>query len=154
MHGNDSGVALTSEEFLSWEELHAELAPLLNAMNGGLLICMSSCFGFAGCRMAMNTSKDHAFWAIVGNSGSVDWSDAAVAYITFYHQFFKETPIEQCVRLMGEASGDKNFLQVQGHALKQSWINTTSGVTPGTIASALTGTTPTVPTGGLLGNGP
>jgi hypothetical protein len=154
MHGNDQGVGLTSGEFISWEELHTELAPLLNAMNGGLLVCMSSCFGFSGCRMVMNTTTDHPFWAIVGNSRSVDWSDAAIAYITFYHQFFKETPLDKCVDLMRSSSGDSNFLQFSGHGLKQSWINTMARTNAGSIETALNGQSSTRSGGGLLDTAP
>lgn len=152
MHGNDSGVELTSGEFISWDVLHSDLAPLMNAMNGGLLICMSSCFGLSGCRMAMNTTTDQTFWALVGNSKSVDWSDAAVGYITFYHQFFKGTPIDRCVRVMGEASGDQNFLHLPGHALKQSWITTMAGTTATSIADAITSSEQEPVVGGLLHN--
>lgn len=155
MHGNDSGLGLTSGEFMSWEDLHTDLAPLLNAMNGGLLICMSSCFGLSGCRMAMNTTADQPFWALVGNSHSVDWSDAAVAYITFYHQFFKSTQLDDCVRIMGEAAGDQNFLHLPGHAVKQSWIATMSRTTATALANAILSSAPAPApvSGGLLSGG-
>ena len=123
MHGNNEGVALTNDEFLTWENLRRSLTPLTNAMAGGLLICMSSCFGGAGCRMAMHEEKDHPFWALVGNSGSALWSDAAVAYITFYHLFFKGIPVEQCVERMCNASGDNNFMTFSGHSLKANWAS-------------------------------
>jgi hypothetical protein len=148
MHGNDSGVELTSGEFISWDDLHSDLAPLLNAMNGGLLICMSSCFGLAGCRMAMNTTADKPFWALVGNSHSVGWSDAAVGYITFYHQFFKSTPLDRCVSIMREAAGDQNFQHLPGLALKQSWIATMAGTTASALANAITGTASASSAGG------
>jgi len=123
MHGNNEGVALTNGEFLTWENLRRSLTPLTNAMAGGLLICMSSCFGGAGCRMAMHEEKDHPFWALVGNSESALWSDAAVAYITFYHLFFKGNPVEQCVEGMRIASGDENFMTFSGHSLKKNWAS-------------------------------
>ena len=121
MHGNNDGVALTNGEFLSWGNLRTSLAPLTNAMNGGLLICMSSCFGSSGCRMAMHEETDQPFWALVGNSGSALWADAGVAYITFYHLFFKDVPVEQCVERMRLASGDNNFMVLSGHAVKADW---------------------------------
>jgi hypothetical protein len=137
MHGNDEGVGLTNGNFLTWEALEAELRPLMNFMRGGLLITMSSCFGLAGCRMAMNTTTNFPFWALVGHSGTVDWSDAAVAYITFYHQFFKQTPLQTCVQLMRSASGDSQFMYLEGQALKSSWVQTVAGVptSPASTAS-------------------
>jgi len=123
MHGNDKGVALTNGEFLSWENLRKSLTPLTNVMVGSLLICMSSCFGGSGCRMAMHEEKDQPFWALVGNSKSALWSDAAVAYITFYHLFFKGIPVEQCVERMRSASGDDNFMVFSGQSVKANWAS-------------------------------
>jgi hypothetical protein len=126
MHGNADGVGLTSGEFISWNQLRSDLAPLLAGMGGHLLICMSSCDGAMGCRMAMNDETFPSFGALVGNTKSVDWGDAAVAYISFYHQYFKYKPIEECVRIMREASGDDNFFYVSSEAAKQAWVNASS----------------------------
>lgn len=114
MHGNQEGISLTNEsDFLSWNSLRQELLPLNRVMsqvpNGGLLICMSSCFGSSGCRMAMYTDNEPSFRALVGNVGKTGWADAAVAYITFYHLFFKGLPLDVCVDSMRVASGDYNF---------------------------------------------
>lgn len=137
MHGNNEGVALTNGEFISWNNLRTSLAPLTNAMNGGLLICMSSCFGSSGCRMAMHEETDHPFWALVGNSGSALWSDAAVAYITFYHLFFKDLPVEQCVERMRLASGDNNFMVLSGQEVKAGWATHIAKVRREQLAEAV-----------------
>jgi hypothetical protein len=121
MHGNDEGVGLTDGEFVSWDDLRKELTPLLNNMQGGLLICMSSCYGGSGCRMAMHEEADHPFWALVGNSEAALWSDAAVAYITFYHLFFKGVGVEDAVAAMKVASGDGNFMVFNGDFVKKDW---------------------------------
>jgi hypothetical protein len=137
MHGNNEGVALTIGEFLSWDNLRTSLAPLTNAMNGGLLICMSSCFGSSGCRMAMHEETDQPFWALVGNSGSAQWADAGVAYITFYHLFFKDIPVEECVKRMQLASGDGNFIVFTGQAVKEVWAAHISKVRREQLAEAV-----------------
>jgi hypothetical protein len=123
MHGNNDGVALTNDQFLSWANLRKSLTPLTEAVQGRLLICMSSCFSSMGCRMAMHEDKEHPFWALIGNTGSVSWSDAAVAYITFYHLFFKGIPVEQCVDRMRAASGDDKFMLFSGHQVKADWTS-------------------------------
>ena len=69
----------------------------------------------------MYDDKEHPFWVLVGNSESVAWADAAVAYVTFYHQFFKGTNIDECVRLMCAASGDQNFMRMHGKEIKSNW---------------------------------
>ena len=121
MHGDQEGVGLTDNTFISWAELQELLTPLTNAMQGGLLICMSSCFGSSGCRMAMHEGTAQPFWALVGNNYSVSWEDAAVAYVTFYHLLFKGIPVEQCVDRMKSASNDHNFEVWSGHEVKAVW---------------------------------
>ena len=149
MHGNDEGVGLTDGEFLSWNDLQRELQPLMNFMQGGLLITMSSCFGFSGCRMAMNSTPDHPYWAIVGNTASVAWSDAAVGYIAFFHQFFKQTPLDRCVEIMRDASGDQNFMSLPGEAVKASWSRTVPNLGLGGLGIGGIHN-PGLPSGGLL----
>lgn len=121
MHGNQKGVELTSGEFLIWNDLRALLLPLIRAMNGGLLVCMSSCFGISGCRMAMHEDNEPHFWALVGNSQSPTWSDAAIAYVSFYHLFFKGFDMNTCVSSMRVASGDHNFNHHLGVDVRADW---------------------------------
>lgn len=121
LHGSTDGVVLTSGESLSWDELRQELMPLIRAMDGGLLVCMSSCFGSSGCRMAMYEDSEPHFWALVGNVGSALWSDAAIAYASFYHLFFKRFEIKVCVDSMKVASGDHNFRYYLGADMKIGW---------------------------------
>ena len=55
-------------------------------------------------------------------SGKAAWSDSAVAYISFYHLFFKGYPIETCVESMKVASGDHNFVAQSGQKTKENWL--------------------------------
>ncbi len=121
LHGNNEGIALTDGTFITWEDLIKLLTPLVTAVNGGLLICMSSCFGSSGCRMAMHAEQDPPFWALIGHTGEADWSDSAVGYITFYHQFFKGRSVSDCLEIMRIASGDSNFMVWSGQYLKEDW---------------------------------
>ena len=121
LHGNQEGVGLTDKTFLSWAELQKLIAPLTNDMQGGLLICMSSCFGASGCRMAMYEGEDQPFWALVGNKSEVSWKDAAIAYATFYHLWFKGFPVEECVNRMKLASDNFYFDLLSGHKVKSDW---------------------------------
>jgi hypothetical protein len=122
IHGSQNGVVLTDGMRLSWDDLRQILLPLNRVMNGGLLICMSTCFGSAGCRMAMFVDNEPPFWALVGNTGSAGWSDSAIAYISFYHLFFKGYPIETCVESMKVASADHNFIAQSGQKTRENWI--------------------------------
>ena len=65
MHGHPDGVALTCGDFLLWHDLRHLLLPLNRAMQGGLLICMSSCFG-----------RDSEYTVKLDNLKSLEYSDA------------------------------------------------------------------------------
>lgn len=106
MHGNRQGIALTNGEFVSWAELWKFLEPINDALSGGLLICMSSCSGSFGSIMAMDQTIKKPFWALIGNTQEAEWSDAAVAYVTFYHLIFKNVALDRAVQIMKDASGD------------------------------------------------
>ncbi|ELS31415.1 hypothetical protein [Pseudanabaena biceps] len=109
MHGNENGIELSDKDFVSWQELWKLIAPLSNYMNGGLIICMSTCYGSYGSYMA-NFGKNNLIYAsLIGNISTTNWADAAVGYITFYHLYFKELSIDQCVEAMKTASGDDGF---------------------------------------------
>ncbi|WP_373528352.1 hypothetical protein [Nostoc sp.] len=122
LHGDENNVGLTSGESLSWHDLRYLLLPLNRMIQGGLIICMSSCFGYYGCRMAMYNDKEPPFYALVGNTHSTTWADSAVAYITFYHLLFKGLPVESCVESMKIASGDNNFGFEFGQSMKIAWL--------------------------------
>lgn len=121
MHGNDDGIFLTDGDFISWEALRFMLNDLMNFMQGGLLICMSSCRGSSAMKMAMNEDNGHPFGVLIGNKQDANWDDAAVPYVTFYHHLFKNTPLDQCVDNMRIASGDNNFINLSGQFIKQRW---------------------------------
>lgn len=121
MHGSESGVALTDNTVFSWNQLKKELTPLNNEMEDGLLICMSSCFGAHGRRMARDNSTDNPFYALVGNKKSFFWQDGAVAYVTFYHLLFKGIALNECVDKMKLASDNYDFDLWVGSEIKESW---------------------------------
>jgi hypothetical protein len=125
MHGNRDGIQLTSREFITWNRLREILLPTMRAMEGNQLICMSSCGGAHAALMAQNEQLDHTqpnYWALIGHCGSPIWSDAAIAYSTFYHLFFKGIAIQDCIEAMRIASGDPNFHSFSGAGVRANWI--------------------------------
>lgn len=149
MHGNQTGVALSNNDFVTWDDLRLILLPLIRAMQGGLLLCMSSCEGAAAAMIAMHTDGEPTFWALVGNTKNAAWADAAVAYIAFYHLFKKGLPIETCVGSMKVASGDHNFTYHLGTHIQQSWqaFIEERNRAIGSGLSGLSASTPNPPTG-------
>ena len=83
-HGNGEGIALTSGDLFTWAQLRGIFIGLNKLLDGGLLLCMSTCEGFSALKMV--ASKDDApFHTVVGPMHGVDWRDSLVAFVTFYH---------------------------------------------------------------------
>lgn len=110
-HGSEAGIQLTSKEVVSWEILRDLLMPINKALNGMLILCMSSCKGFSACRMAMKEGE-LPFFGAIGNIGDPTWSDTAIAYLTFYHLLSKGYPVVEAVKSMRSASGDDGFKEI------------------------------------------
>ena len=122
LHGNTQGIQFTNDESLNWNQLRLKLLPLIRGMNGNLIICMSSCFGASGCRMAMHHDNEPTFSALIGNNTEMEVSDAALAYATFYSLLFKGKRIDDCVKAMCISAGNSNFDVLYGQQTKQDYI--------------------------------
>jgi hypothetical protein len=120
-HGNQEGIGLTDGHDVSWADLHFLMRDLKNGMNGGLLTCLSACYGIAAAKMDLRTDKDSPLFATVGHSGSPSWSTSAVAFMAFYHQLFLGAELEGCVQAMQVASGDFGFQILSGKQVKDDW---------------------------------
>ncbi|MDN7586949.1 hypothetical protein [Burkholderia seminalis] len=117
MHGNDSGIALTDNSFLDWQELRWLLLSHNHIKGYDPFICMASCNGINASNMAH--AFDSVFSYLIGNTGPVYQNDLTVAYLSFYnHIFHKKSTVEQSVSAMKIASGDSNFYYAIGQQIK------------------------------------
>ncbi len=122
-HGTGQGLQLTNGDFVSWAELRGLLVPLNRAMNGNLMVSMSSCSGYTGCMMAMSADADLPFLLLVGNTGKPTWSETAIAYMTFYHHVFRGSDLSVGISAMKAASGNDQFKDVFGFHARQCFLN-------------------------------
>ncbi len=123
-HGDKDGIALTDKAYIKWAELAEYLRPLnqaLHAAKVGLFVGMSSCSGWAGCKMAMN-SKEPPFDGLVGPRGGTTWAEAAIAFITFYHHVINCGSIGgDAVTAMNTACGKPHFKMELGQNVQKEW---------------------------------
>jgi hypothetical protein len=89
-HGNAHGIQLSDGYIMSWAELKDHLRLVNHALGGSLVVCMSSCEGYSGIRMAMHLEEDDLpYFALVGCGAQPTWGETAVAYATLYHQLWR-----------------------------------------------------------------
>lgn len=116
-HGDEKGIGLTDGTPISWNLLSFMLEKVTD---GNVIVSMSACFGFSGCRMAMKAGK-LPFVGIVGHRANVGWHDAAIGYAAFYHRIYKWSHIDDAVEAMCAASGDDGFVFISGRNAQLVW---------------------------------
>lgn len=128
-HGDKHGIQLSDGHVIPWGELRELLRPINTALNGSLVVCMSSCEGYMGVRMAMFPSDTELpYLALVGCGGKPTWSDTAIGFATLYHQLCRGEHISTAVDAMRVASGNGAFYLEHAEESRKAFldlINTT-----------------------------
>jgi hypothetical protein len=123
-HGNSSGITLTDDSFINWTELKGLLAPINKGLKGALLLCISSCEGFQGFKMAWCLPGELPFFGMVGPTAKLSWQESSIGFLSFYHNVFhKGVNIPEAVRIMGVASGNPCFKEVLASTVQQGWLS-------------------------------
>lgn len=124
-HGSSDGVQLSSGELLTWKTLRDHLVPVNRALQGNLLLCMSTCEGYSGITMAMDAdaAAEHAYFALVGNGEAPTWPETAVGFATFYHQMASGYHINDAVEAMCAASANHKFFVEWASKTRQDYID-------------------------------
>lgn len=130
-HGDANGIQLSDGYVMSWAELKDHLRPVNQALGGTLVVCMSSCEGYAGIRMAMHLDEsDLPYLALVGCGTKPTWGETAVAYATLYHQLWRGEPIGEAVSAMRVASGNESFFVEHAEQSRQGYVAYLESVNP------------------------
>ena len=128
-HGSANGIQLSDGHVMPWDQLREHLRPVNEALNGSLVVCMSSCEGYSGIRMAMtNDESPLPFFALIGCTEKPTWGETAVAYSTFYHQLCRGEYINDAVNAMCTASGNQMFFVQHASNSRQKYIEYLSTV--------------------------
>jgi len=130
-HGFSEGIQLSSEEIIDWSTLKELLTPINKALEGNLIICMSTCEGYSGSRMAMlSEPDDFPFLALIGNGSKPTWPETAVAFSTFYHLLANNRYVTDAVDAMRVASGNDRFFVTTAAESRQSYLDFIAQVDP------------------------
>lgn len=130
-HGDAHGIQLSDGYIMPWEELKDHLRHVNAALSGSLVVCMSSCEGYSGIRMAMHLNEaDLPYFALVGCGSKPTWGETAVAYATFYHQLWRGEYIADAVTAMRVASGNQYFFLEHAEQSRQAYLNHINTVDP------------------------
>jgi hypothetical protein len=111
-HGSPDGFELTLQEFVTWRELDEMLQPLHSICGGSYLLCLSSCHGLAGIKLAFNNTLP--LFGVVGTLKQVPWPDNVIGFATFYHLLRKGKTIREAISGMRSASGHNDYNFVHG----------------------------------------
>jgi hypothetical protein len=118
-HGDEKGIYLTNEgEFLTWEELIEILAGINKALEGRLILCMSSCEGLRAWKMNL-IHDPPAFSVLVGTEEKPTWEETAVGFTAFYFMLSKGKTAKEAVNRMKAVSDFPHFMRVPGKKVQQ-----------------------------------
>lgn len=130
-HGDSQGIQLSDGYVMTWQELREHLRPVNEALDGSLIVCMSSCEGYSGIRMAMDaTDETFPFFALIGTGNKPTWSETAVGYATFYHQLCRGEHIDVAVKAMQIASGNSTFWLQHAENSRRTYLEHINTVSP------------------------
>lgn len=130
-HGDINGIQLSDGHVMPWAELKDHLRPVNAALGGSLVVCMSSCEGYSGIKMAMHPEEsDLPYFALIGCGTQPTWGETAVAYATFYHQLCRGEYIAEAVSAMRVASGNQQFFLEHAEQSRKAYLNYISTVDP------------------------
>lgn len=122
-HGNGHGIQLSDGYGMPWGALKDHLKPVNAALGGALIVCMSSCEGYQGVRMAMYPDEvELPYFALIGCGAKPTWGETAVAYATFYHQMSRGEHISDAVAAMRAASGNNHFFLEHADQSRKAYI--------------------------------
>ena len=118
-HGNQQGIMLTSGEFIDWREFGDIVGPVHELVRDTLVVCMSSCEGFAALLSALADGPP-PFLVVVGPVGKPTWSDTTAGYVAFYHVFEKTLDPARALDALNAASGFPSFRLVTAATVRQA----------------------------------
>jgi len=115
-HGNEDGIALTNDIFISWQVLSRLLWDVGNNTqrinhSGHALahITMSACKGIHGSKMWEVASDKAPAISLIGPTQDISWTDSLTGWIVFYHLILtKGAHPPDTVQVINNASGVKN----------------------------------------------
>ena len=106
MHGNESGIALSNNQFITWAELQTMLEPFYNITGEAPILCFSTCKGMQSVRELAALS----YQFVIGNTKVMHMNGAMAAFITFYHGLYSGlTDVRELVEMMCVASNNRDF---------------------------------------------
>jgi hypothetical protein len=136
-HGDREGIQLSDGEVIQWQSLREHLRPVNQAVGGSLIVCMSSCEGYMGVRMAMfPEDTDLPYYALIGCGSKPTWAETAVAFATLYHQLNRGEHISVAVDAMRVASGNQMFWLEHAENSRQGYIAYINSTTTPEVAQA------------------
>lgn len=121
LHGSNEGIALSDKTFIDWYAFYIfikkfnETIEYIKAPNGILFaptyLIFSVCNGFSA-KKIKEFDETSLYTALIGPVEEIEWSDALLAYSTFYHNIIlKKIGLPKAIENMNLVVGLENVFQ-------------------------------------------
>ncbi|MEX1039319.1 MAG: hypothetical protein WDZ51_01730 [Pirellulaceae bacterium] len=123
-HGNRDGISLSEGSFLTWEQLASELRPLHEVCPNGLGVCLTSCFGAYGIKMAEVLSPIQVpFTWLIGTRRPLRVLDVCVAFPVLYNCYLRGDSPKNSIALLQQICSDDEIQMIYGPTTQQIYTS-------------------------------
>jgi hypothetical protein len=127
-HGNNDGIGIkeTNEPIL-WKELGSILEQMNNAMNGNLILNMTSCMGLYGIKID-DYVQNNPFFGLIGYRGELKIKIGKEINELFYFKISEGKPIQVVIPEIKKELNDNDLycISTQGYNMIKNEINQTN----------------------------
>lgn len=102
-HGCDEGLTI-QDRTLRWEDLRPLLQSINEAMEGSLIVNMSSCLGLHGIKIVDPDDERLPFFGVIGSDRLLDYRDAIDLGRLFYVRLHQGGDVDEIVRQVNQNS--------------------------------------------------
>jgi len=121
-HGDRNGLSLTDGSTIGWEQLKEFLRPINHTYKDTLIICLSACESWTGCKMTM-CSGERPFFYLIGTIGAPSWRETIVGFTVFYNLLMKKQKFESIIEIINQASGGDYFVGLEAKNIQTAYLN-------------------------------
>ena len=122
-HGNQHGIqigpATQHSSFVKWNELYTHFVAINGAMNGALLINMTTCKGLHAAKVVQLNGAPLPFFGLIGALRDLPIDDALAINTLFYEKQLSGMPIQQIVPSINQERGEEILYCVSGEGYQK-----------------------------------
>lgn len=118
-HGNTRGLVIGPTDFVSWRDFGTALVPINRALNGQLIVNMTSCKGIHGIKGGDLATDRDPFFGILGVNHDLEFTEALTLNERVYRLWFGGMAINEIVHEINNTAGREIMFCASAEGFRQ-----------------------------------